>query len=34
MVMVIGAFDVLEDAGRIVARRRDDGVLAFRPTGV
>ena len=33
MVMVIGALDVLEDAGRVVARRRDDGVLAFRPTG-
>ncbi len=31
MVMVIGALDVLEDAGRVVALRRDDGGLAFRP---
>jgi glyoxylase-like metal-dependent hydrolase (beta-lactamase superfamily II) len=33
MVMVVGALDVLEEEGRVVARRRDDGVLAFRPTG-
>jgi glyoxylase-like metal-dependent hydrolase (beta-lactamase superfamily II) len=31
MVMVIGALDVLEDEGRVAARRREDGVLAFRP---
>lgn len=31
MVMVIGALDVLEDAGRACALRRADGTLAFRP---
>lgn len=31
MVMVIGALDVLEDEQRVVASRRPDGVLAFRP---
>lgn len=31
MVMVIGALDVLEDAGRVRARRRADGALAFQP---
>lgn len=31
MVMVIGALDVLEDAGRVRALRRGDGALAFRP---
>lgn len=31
MVMVIGALDVLEDAGRVRASRRDDGSLAFCP---
>jgi glyoxylase-like metal-dependent hydrolase (beta-lactamase superfamily II) len=30
MVMVIGALDVLEDAGRVRVLRRDDGTLAFR----
>ena len=30
MVMVIGALDVLEDEGRVAARRRPDGTLAFR----
>jgi len=31
MVMVIGALDVLEDAGRLVPTRRDDGTIAVRP---
>jgi glyoxylase-like metal-dependent hydrolase (beta-lactamase superfamily II) len=31
MVMVIGALDVLEDAGRVRALRRDDDTIAFRP---
>jgi glyoxylase-like metal-dependent hydrolase (beta-lactamase superfamily II) len=31
MVMAIGALDVLEDEARVAGRRRDDGVLAFRP---
>jgi glyoxylase-like metal-dependent hydrolase (beta-lactamase superfamily II) len=31
MLMVIGGLDVLEDAGRLEVRRRDDGVLCFRP---
>lgn len=31
MVMVIGALDVLEDAGRVRALRRDDGAVAFHP---
>jgi hypothetical protein len=34
MVMGIGTLDVLEDLGRVATRRRDDGVLAFRPTRV
>lgn len=32
MVMVIGALDVLEDAGRVQPLRRADGTLAFRPS--
>jgi glyoxylase-like metal-dependent hydrolase (beta-lactamase superfamily II) len=31
MVMVIGALDVLEDAGRVRVLRREDGTLAYRP---
>jgi glyoxylase-like metal-dependent hydrolase (beta-lactamase superfamily II) len=31
MVMVIGALDVLEDRGRVAARRRADGGIAYRP---
>lgn len=31
MVMVIGALDVLEDAGRVAPQRRADGTIAVRP---
>jgi glyoxylase-like metal-dependent hydrolase (beta-lactamase superfamily II) len=30
MVMVIGALDVLEDTGQVIARRRSDGTIAHR----
>ncbi len=31
MLMVIGGLDVLEDAGRAVPSRRDDGVITYQP---